>query len=208
VTTAQYAGRGQGRLDCDAAHAGIGERAEDQLRVQQCVGPEVVHVLRLAGHLGPPVGPPDISLQAHESSQIVNDLPGTTPFTPRFDAAAIADLRDCCPPRRPSTSRGRTRRRPSGRGTLRELVAYWADGFDFARFETELAAPPHLRATVGELGIHFLHVPGRGPDPLPLVLTHGWLSSFMEMLPVIPLLTDPAGHGANDIARLIEYYRR
>lgn len=80
-------------------------------------------------------------------------------------------------------------------GTLRELVAYWTDGFDLARFETELAALPHLRATVGVLGIHFLHVPGRGPDPLPRVLTHGWLSS-MEMLPVIPLLTDPAGHGA------------
>ncbi len=137
----------------------------------------------------------------------MNDLPGTTPFTPRFDAAAIADLRDCLGLVRwadawpdPDWWMG------GAAGTLRELVAYWADRFDFARFETELAALSHLRTTVGEAGIHFLHVPGRGPDPLPLVLTHGWLSSFMEMLPVIPLLTDPAGHAANGTACLIECY--
>jgi len=47
-------------------------------------------------------------------------------------------------------------------------------------------------------GIHFLHERGRGPAPLPLVLTHGWPSSFLELLKVIPLLTDPAGHGGDE----------
>jgi pimeloyl-ACP methyl ester carboxylesterase len=43
--------------------------------------------------------------------------------------------------------------------------------------------------------LHFVHVRGKGPAPLPLVLTHGWPSTFYELLPLVPLLTDPAGHG-------------
>ena len=46
-------------------------------------------------------------------------------------------------------------------------------------------------------GIHLIHQPGRGPDPLPLLITHGWPSSFVEMLDLIPRLADPGGHGGD-----------
>lgn len=56
---------------------------------------------------------------------------------------------------------------------------------------------PHFRARVDGLGIHFIHARGRGPRPLPLLITHGWPSSFVEMLELIPLLADPAAHGGD-----------
>ncbi|MEV2270012.1 epoxide hydrolase family protein [Nonomuraea africana] len=80
-------------------------------------------------------------------------------------------------------------------GYLRELVAYWADGFDWRKAEAALNAFPHYRAEVAGRQVHFVHLRGRrtegGPEPLPLVLTHGWPSSFVEMLRVAPLLTEP-----------------
>ena len=54
-----------------------------------------------------------------------------------------------------------------------------------------------FRVRIEGLGVHFVHERGWGPDPLPLVLTHGWPSSFLEMLEIIPLLTDPAAHGGD-----------
>jgi pimeloyl-ACP methyl ester carboxylesterase len=50
---------------------------------------------------------------------------------------------------------------------------------------------------VDGVGLHFVHVRGKGPAPLPLVLTHGWPSSFYELLGLVPLLTDPASHGGD-----------
>ena len=82
---------------------------------------------------------------------------------------------------------------------LRELVAYWANTFDWGKYEREINAIPQYVADVNGLSIHFLHVPGvRAPGqpvPLPLILSHGWPSSFMEMLPLLPLLIDPGNHG-------------
>ncbi|MEU4701442.1 epoxide hydrolase family protein [Nonomuraea dietziae] len=80
-------------------------------------------------------------------------------------------------------------------GYLRELVAYWADGFDWRKAEASLNAFPHYVAEVAGRQVHFVHLRGSrtegGPAPLPLVLTHGWPSSFVEMLRVAPLLADP-----------------
>ncbi len=85
-------------------------------------------------------------------------------------------------------------------GTIRrieELVAYWRSGYDWRAQERRLNAFPHYRATVGGAGIHFIHVPGRGPDPLPLLLSNGWPSSFTEYLGVLGPLADPAAHGGD-----------
>jgi pimeloyl-ACP methyl ester carboxylesterase len=78
---------------------------------------------------------------------------------------------------------------------LRELVEHWAGAFDWRARERELNRLPHFRAEVDGLGVHYVHVRGRGSEPVPLVLTHGWPSSFLEFLPLVPLLTDPAAHG-------------
>ena len=78
---------------------------------------------------------------------------------------------------------------------LQALVEHWAGAFDWRARERELNRLPHFRAELDGLGIHFVHV--RAPDGrgVPLVLTHGWPSTFLEFLPLVPLLTDPAAHG-------------
>jgi pimeloyl-ACP methyl ester carboxylesterase len=80
---------------------------------------------------------------------------------------------------------------------LRDVVEYWRTRFVWRRQERAMNALPHFRADVDGLGIHFIHARGRGPAPLPLLVTHGWPSSFVEMLPLVPLLSDPAAHGGD-----------
>ena len=80
---------------------------------------------------------------------------------------------------------------------LWDVVEYWRTRFDWRREERAMSAFPHFRANVDGLGIHFIHARGSGPAPLPLLVTHGWPSSFVEMLPLIPLLSDPAAHGGD-----------
>ena len=80
---------------------------------------------------------------------------------------------------------------------MRELIAYWHEGFDWRAQERAINAFAHFRAEVDGLGIHFIHERGTTPGAIPLVVTHGWPSSFTEMLKLIPLLTDPAAHGAD-----------
>lgn len=86
-------------------------------------------------------------------------------------------------------------------GYLRELVAYWADGFDWRRAEAALNAYPHFIAEVAGRPVHFVHLRGKRPEgapaPLPLVMTHGWPSSFVEMLAAAERLADPAAHGGD-----------
>jgi pimeloyl-ACP methyl ester carboxylesterase len=80
---------------------------------------------------------------------------------------------------------------------LRELVGYWATAFDWRAQERRLNTFPQFTADIEGLTIHFVHQRGRGPRSFPLVLTHGWPSSFVELLKLVPLLTDPAAHGGD-----------
>jgi epoxide hydrolase len=82
-------------------------------------------------------------------------------------------------------------------GFLRELVGWWQTGFDWRGQEAAINRFPQFRAAVDGVGLHFVHEQGQGPAPLPLVLTHGWPSTFYELLPLIPLLTDPASYGGD-----------
>ena len=80
---------------------------------------------------------------------------------------------------------------------LQEICAYWKDQFDWKAEVERLSALHHYRFTTEGIGIHFIHERGKGPDPLPLIITHGWPGSFLEMLRVIPLLTDPGAHSGD-----------
>src|SRR5918997_3814785 len=83
---------------------------------------------------------------------------------------------------------------------LRELIRYWADEFDWPAREAEIGRLPHLRVTLGGLGIHVIHARAVGVpsgSAMPLLLTHGWPDSSWRYLKVIPLLTDPGAHGAD-----------
>jgi pimeloyl-ACP methyl ester carboxylesterase len=80
---------------------------------------------------------------------------------------------------------------------LKELVAHWRERYDWRAAEARLNASPQFRARVGDLGIHFLHVRGKGPRPFPLVVTHGWPGSVAEFAKVLGPLADPGAHGAD-----------
>ncbi len=80
---------------------------------------------------------------------------------------------------------------------LRRLTEHWCHRFDWRAQEARLNRLPQFRMTSAEATIHFLHQPGHGPDPLPLVLTHGWPGSFIEMERLIPLLADPGASGGD-----------
>jgi pimeloyl-ACP methyl ester carboxylesterase len=119
-----------------------------------------------------------------------------TPFVPAADAAAWAALR----------ARLAGTRWPEGApegaaagglppGLVRELCAWWREGFDWPAAVGAMGRFGHFTIDLEAARIHFLHERGRGPRPLPLLLTHGWPGSFLEMARVIPLLTDPAAHG-------------
>jgi pimeloyl-ACP methyl ester carboxylesterase len=80
---------------------------------------------------------------------------------------------------------------------LRELVEYWRDGFDWRRVEREINALPAFRVEIDGLPVHYVHVRGSGPAPMPLVLTHGWPWTFWDFRKVIGPLADPAAHGGD-----------
>jgi pimeloyl-ACP methyl ester carboxylesterase len=78
---------------------------------------------------------------------------------------------------------------------LKDLCRYWSEDFDWQAQINRLSKFPQFRFQSDVGKIHFLHVKGNGPSPIPLILTHGWPGSFLEMLEIIPLLTHPADHG-------------
>lgn len=82
-------------------------------------------------------------------------------------------------------------------GYMRDLVAYWHDRFDWRVQEARLNAFPQFKARLAGIDVHFLHVPGKGPAPMPLLLSHGWPGSVFEFLELIPRLTDPARFGGD-----------
>ncbi len=80
---------------------------------------------------------------------------------------------------------------------LKELVAYWQHEFDWRVQEEKLNQYAQFRAEVDGVGIHFIHERGKGPNPTPLLLIHGWPDSFYRMHKILPLLTDPASYGGD-----------
>ena len=80
---------------------------------------------------------------------------------------------------------------------IKELAEYWRNGFDWRAQEARINSFANFRADVDGFGVHFIHERGKGPNPMPLIITHGWPSSVFEMLKIIPLLSDPGSHGGD-----------
>lgn len=78
---------------------------------------------------------------------------------------------------------------------LRELVGYWQQSFDWRRQEAALNQFSHFTAQVKDCPIHYIHERGKGPNPFPIVLTHGYPDSFYRFVKLIPMLTDPESYG-------------
>ncbi|MDB5282379.1 MAG: hypothetical protein JWO06_1454, partial [Bacteroidota bacterium] len=72
---------------------------------------------------------------------------------------------------------------------LKQLCDYWQNGFDWKKQEEELNTIPQFKATIDDIGIHFIYAKGKGKTSVPLLLSHGYPDSFVRFLKVIPLLT-------------------
>lgn len=80
---------------------------------------------------------------------------------------------------------------------MSRLLEYWKSGYDWRAVERRINALPQFHTDLDGLDIHFVHARGNGPAPLPLILTHGWPGSFLEMERILPMLTDPGAHGGD-----------
>ena len=121
-----------------------------------------------------------------------------TPFTIAVPQADLDDLRDrLARTRWPDEIADAGWDYGTNEGYLQSLVDYWQNQFDWRAQEAMLNRFAHFRAEVGGFGLHFIHERGKGANPLPLLLTHGWPDSFYRMYKIIPLLTDPAAHGGD-----------
>ncbi len=78
---------------------------------------------------------------------------------------------------------------------MKSLADYWRDKYDWRRQEALLNQLPQYRVSIDGFHVHFVHVRSAVPKALPLIITHGWPGSFIEMVKIIPLLTDPEAHG-------------
>ena len=120
------------------------------------------------------------------------------PFSLSVPEAEIDDLRErLARTRFPDQAPGPSWAFGTDVAYLRELVDYWRGGFDWRAQEAALNAFPQFTVNLDDALLHFLHVPGNGPNPTPLLLMHGWPGSVFEFLDLIPRLTDPGRFGGD-----------
>ena len=118
------------------------------------------------------------------------------PFNFDFPQSAIDDLR-----RRIASTKwpGRETVNDTTQGvqldTMQNLAKYWQTEYDWRKFETKLKALPHFITEIDGLDIHFIHVRSQHPNALPMILTHGWPGSVIELLKLVDPLTNPTAHG-------------
>ena len=120
------------------------------------------------------------------------------PFRVDVPEEAIAGLRQhLAATRWPSRELVADRSQGVQLATIQELARYWATGYDWRTCEAKLNALPQFKTGIDGVDIHFIHVKSPHPDALPLVITHGWPGSIIEMLGVVGPLTDPVAHGGS-----------
>src|SRR6476620_2628420 len=128
------------------------------------------------------------------------------PFRVEFDQEDLADLR-----RRIAETRWPTKELVDDRSqgvqlaAMKALAKYWANEYDFGRVVQRLYALPQFTTEIDGVDIHFIHVKSQHENALPLIMTHGWPGSVIELLDAIRPLTDPTAHGgsADDAFHLV-----
>ena len=118
-------------------------------------------------------------------------MPATKSFSLHVGDVAIADLRSRLErtrwPDEPPLEAWST---GTSTAYAKEIAAYWQTGFDWRAWEAKLNAFQQFTVPIGGIDLHFIHEPGRGPDPIPLLISHGWPGSVFEFYKLIPLLTE------------------
>jgi pimeloyl-ACP methyl ester carboxylesterase len=139
------------------------------------------------------IGVPSVTPTAAEDNSTA-----IRPFQVNVPKADLADLR-----RRLAATRWPTKELVEDRSqgvqleTLKELVRFWATDYDWRKAEKKLNAFPQFVTKIDGVDIHFIHVKSRHPNALPVIITHGWPGSVIELLKVIDPLTNPTAHGGS-----------
>ena len=126
-------------------------------------------------------------------------MPATpVPFTIAVPEEVLSDLRQrLAATRWPDEMPGSGWQYGSNLGYIKDLVAYWQHDYDWRAQERLLNGFAHYRVRLDDITLHYIHQPGVGPAPLPLLLSHGWPGSIYEFVKIIGPLTDPARYGGD-----------
>jgi microsomal epoxide hydrolase len=120
------------------------------------------------------------------------------PFSIQVPDAVLADLRErLARVRWPDEAPGSGWTHGASLAYVKELVAYWQTKYDWRLHEARLNRFKQFTVPLGGIDLHFIHEPGVGPNPMPLVLSHGWPGSVVEFEQLLPMLTDPARFGGD-----------
>jgi pimeloyl-ACP methyl ester carboxylesterase len=128
------------------------------------------------------------------------------PFQSEFPQKALNDLRErIAATRWPTTELVSDRSQGVQLAAMKELARYWATDYDWRTAEAKLNALPQFMTEIDGVDIHFIHVESRHEDALPLIMTHGWPGSIIELIDTVGPLTDPTAHGgkAEDAFHLV-----
>jgi pimeloyl-ACP methyl ester carboxylesterase len=134
------------------------------------------------------------------------DATAIRPFTSEIPQAALDDLNArIAATRWPSKELVADRSQGVQLDTLHALASYWTTDYDWRRCEARLNALPQFTTEIDGVEIHFIHVRSSHEDALPLIMTHGWPGSVVELLDAVGPLTDPTAHGgeAGDAFHLV-----
>lgn len=154
-----------------------------------------------------------LAAQADHPSRKENAMTDNTairPFTVNFSESDLTDLhrrikmtrwpeRELAPDATPINP---TDGAPRGQGvplaTMQKLIEYWGTEYDFHKCEARLKALPHFITELDGLDVHFIHVKSKYGGALPVIITHGWPGSIIELLKIIDPLTNPTAHGGTE----------
>src|ERR1700682_2833428 len=134
------------------------------------------------------------------------------PFTISVPDETLADLRSRLDRTRwPDENPGGGWQHGTDLAYMKTLVTYWRENYDWRIHEARLNRLRQFTAVVDGIELHFIHEPGVGPKPVPLLLSHGWPGSIVEFERLIPMLTDPARFGGDaaaafNVARIAEVF--
>jgi pimeloyl-ACP methyl ester carboxylesterase len=143
-----------------------------------------------------------MSLTAQESS----GAPGIRPFTVEIPEADLEALRvRIAATRWPEKETVADQSQGVQSATIQALARYWASDYDWRACEAKLNALPQFMTEIDGLDIHFIHVRSRHENALPLIITHGWPGSVIEILNVAEPLADPTANGgsAEDVFHVV-----
>jgi len=128
----------------------------------------------------------------------IMDQDRITPFSVRIEDSALADLRRrLAATRWPDELAGETWSYGADLATLRRMTDYWRKSYDWRAAEAGIGRLAQFKTEIAGCGVHFIHERGVGPAPMPIIISHGWPGSFVEMLDLVPLLADPTRYGGD-----------